>query len=223
MKVSVYIFCCVLIFLLLCGCDANNAQNETTISYTVQNETVEQEEIDYFTTKNKTNVMGKFITEYKAEFDEDFWTTEYDGITPQEYLDGIVKEESIKAKIQLILCREHGIYTDISYSGLYDKAIEYNKTHENSQSVGLTSIPLDSFYDYYLDNGIMELKNILETDKLAPNEEELNEKLKEVKEKYPDKDETEQISIAKDIITEEKYDKYIEELYNAYLEESKAP
>jgi hypothetical protein len=60
--------------------------------------------------------MSKFILEYEAVADDDFWYTPVNGITPERYLYNITKEEVLKAKIQLILCRENNIYEDISLS-----------------------------------------------------------------------------------------------------------
>ncbi len=210
MKQILKIFFCCLFIIILCSC--NNAVDEKVV-FTLNGENVTQSEIDYFTEKYRSQVMSEYITKYGAEINDTFWQTEFDGQTPQEYLDSLVEEETFKAKIQLVLCRENGIYEDISFNGLYNLAVKYNEENSDNNSVGIKTIPLNNFYDYYLDNGVMELKNILGENKLAPTEDELNLKIKEIKAKYKDKDDEEISLISKDILVEEKYDLYLEKLY----------
>lgn len=212
-------FCLALLFSFF-GC-ANNEGREAApepdedIYYTVNNETVTAEEIEYFKEKYTAEVMLKFTSEYGAVFDENFWSTPYEGVTPQEYLDSLVKEVAARAKIELVLCRENGIYEDISFRGLYNLALEYNKAHKDTVSVGLQTIPMATFYTYYIDNGVMELKNILGEGELAPTDQETEQMLVTVKEKYPKLSEDEQLAVARDILTENKYAEYINELYEA--------
>lgn len=214
MKKALYALCIALVIISFCSCKNTENEIKDETIYTINNEIVTQAEAEYFTKKIKPEIISHYIAEYSVVYDESFWTTEYDGTTPQEALENAVKEQIALAKIQLILCREHGIYEDISYRGLYGLALQYNEAHKNNQSVGLTSIPMDSFYDYYLDNGIMELKNILGENELKPTEDEINNTINEIKKKYPNKTEDEQLSIANDIIVEKKYDDYISKLYS---------
>lgn len=211
MKNLIKISLCLILIFILCSCSESKETNKTV--FTVNGEAVTQNEIDYFTNQNRSRVMSKFITEYGAEINDTFWQTEFDGQTPQEYLDALVQEKAIKAKIQLVLCRENGIYEDISYESFYNLAIKYNEENSDKLSVGINTIPLDNFYDYYIDNGVMELKNILGETKLSPTTDELNSKIKEIKDRYKDKDEEELTLIAKEILVEEKYNEYTEDLY----------
>lgn len=201
-----------LIFLFsFASCGESHKGNSETV-FTVNSTPVTKEEVDYFAAKHRTAVMSKYINEYDAVVDNDFWNTKFGETTPQEYLDSLVKKDAVSAKIRLMLCLDHGIYSDISYNALYNLALEYNEEHSGIKTVGLQTIPLESFYDYYIDNGVMELKNILGENELAPTEDEINEKLVEIKRKYSDKDEHEQLAIAKDIIVEEKYSEMLEEM-----------
>lgn len=202
---------CILLALIFLFSFASCKEKSETV-FTVNSAPVSKEETEYFAAKHRTAVMSKYINEYDAVVDNNFWNTKFGETTPQEYLDSLVKKDAVSAKIQLMLCFDHGIYSDISYNALYNLALEYNEEHSGIKTVGLQTIPLESFYDYYIDNGVMELKNILEKNELAPTEEEINEKLVEIKEKYSDKEETEQLAIAKDIIVEEKYADMLEEM-----------
>lgn len=193
---------------LLCSCSAT----KNNVLYFVNGENVTQSEKDYFLVKLRPEVISEYIFEYEIEFDENFWSTPINGQTPQQYVDSLVEKEIIKAKVQLILCKEKGIYEYISFDYLYNKAVEFNKENEKNETVGINNIPLENFYDYYLDNGVAEVKNILGESTLKPTEDEIKNKSEEIKEKYPDKDNEELSSIAKDIMVEEKYEAYIKKL-----------
>lgn len=197
-----------LITILLCSCSVN----ETSSLYTINGEEVTQSEKDYFMVKLRPEVISEYISDYGVEFDENFWTTPVEGRTPQEYVDSLVEKEILKAKVQLILCKEKGIYENISFDYFQNKAVEFNKENEGKETVGINNIPIDNFYDYYIDNGVAEVKNILSESTLKPTENEIKNKSQEIKEKYSDKDNEELSSIAIDILVEEKYEKYIEKL-----------
>ncbi len=203
-----------LLILALCSCSSiySPAAKLEPLNAYINGEPVSWDEIDYFETQHRSEVMSKFILEFDAVADDDFWETPINGTTPQQYLDNIVKEEILKAKIQLILCRENNIYEDISIDSFYNSAIKYNETFSKNGTVGISTISLDTYYDYYIDNGVMELKNILGETTLAPTNDEIENKMIYVKEKYPDKTNEDQLSIAKDILVEEKYEAYIKKL-----------
>ena len=218
MKKSICVLLGIFIIFSFVACKDNEKDKSETI-FTVNSVFVTKEETDYFAAKHRTAIMSKYINEYEAVIDSEFWNKKFGEITPQEELDALVKKEAVSAKIQLLLCLENDIYSDISYRGLYNLAIKYNEEHSGTETVGLQTIPLESFYDYYIDNGVMELKNILEEGELAPTDEEIAEKLIEVQQKYSDKSEDEQISIAKDIIVEEKYDKMLNDMIDKAIVE----
>ena len=200
-----------LLILTLCSCGVGGPAEFEPLNAYINGEPVSWEEIGYFEDQYRSEVMSKFILEYEAVADDDFWYTPVNGVTPQQYLDNLVKEKVLKSKIQLILCRENNIYEDISIDTFWQMKEQHNKTFVNNETIGINKIPY-AYYDYYIDNGVMELKNILGETTLAPTDEEIKNKIISVKEKYPDKTEDEQLSIAKDIIVEEKYDAYIEKL-----------
>lgn len=200
-----------LLILTLCSCVVGGPAEFEPLNAYINGEPVSWEEIDYFEDQYRSEVMSKFILEFDAVPDDNFWETPVNGITPQQYLDNLVKEKILKAKIQLILCRENNIYEDISIDTFWQMKEQHNKTFVNNETIGINKIP-DAYYDYYIDNGVMELKNVLENSTLAPTDDEIANKMISVKDKYSDKTEDEQLSIAKDMIVEEKYDSYIEKL-----------
>ncbi|MBR3802634.1 MAG: hypothetical protein IKK37_04205 [Clostridia bacterium] len=171
MKTVRTILILISVFLLfLCSCAKDEAV--TTVAV-VNGETVTQEEFNYFKARLRADVINYYISEFDAKVDEDFWQKDFNGITPEKDLEDRAISECVKAKIQLVLCRENGIYDDISFAGLRQRAENFN-SQDKSGAIGLKTIEMDTFYTYYIDTGVMELKNILGEKELAPTEEEIN-------------------------------------------------
>ena len=184
---------------------------------TVNGEAVTQAEIDYFKGKLRAEVLNDYLEKYNIEYTENFWQTKIDGKTPEETLDELAREQSIMAKIQFVLMREEGIYGDITYEGLYKKAETFNSENAGKQGVvGIKTIQMSQFYSYYLENGIMELKNIYAEEKLKPTEEEIQQKIIELRdgaESSPDEQLVQDFeNVATDKLITEKYEAYITQL-----------
>ena len=154
----------------LCSCAEDEAV--TTVAV-VNGETVTQEEFEYCKARKRADIINYYISEFNAKVDENFWQTDFNGITPEKDLEDAAVSECVKAKIQLVLCRENGIYDDISFVGLRQRAENFN-SQDKSGAIGLKTIEMDTFYTYYIDTGVMELKNILGEKELAPTQEEIN-------------------------------------------------
>lgn len=174
----------ILIFLILisllcvsgCGNNGNSTEStqptESTTVLAVGNYEITQNEIDYFKSRLRVDVVNYYSSEYGVTDFSDFWDKEFDGQTPTEYLEKKAKSEAIKAKAELSLMKEYEIYDDISFEGLKAKAESFNKEHENSSgTVGITSIDISSFYTYYISNGRLEIINRISEDDPATQEE----------------------------------------------------
>lgn len=211
-KALSFIMVCVMLIMLV-SC-TKETEDKPVAVVTVNGEIVTQAEIDYFKGKFKTELINDYIEKYKIEFTEDFWQKEFDGKTPEEALYEKALEESIMAKIQFMLMRDEGIYDDISFDGLYKKAEAFNAENAGKEGVvGIKSINMSQFYTYYLQNGVMELKNIYAEGKLEPTQEEIDEKINEIIDQYADDiDKQDYESIARDQLKTEKYDAYIAQL-----------
>lgn len=169
-KVSTLLLLSSVFLFLFCSCAKDKA--DTTVAV-VNGETVTKEEFDYFKARQRANVINYYISAFDAAVDEDFWQTDFNGTTPEKDLEDRAINECIKAKIQLVLCRENGIYDDISFAGLRQRAENFN-SQDKSGAIGLKTIDMSTFYTYYIDTGVMELKNMLGEKELAPTEEEIN-------------------------------------------------
>lgn len=196
--------------------DGINGVGSSPAAY-VNGETVTKNELEHFKNRLRAEVMNSFLSEYSCEYSEGFWTTDFDGTMPEQELFERSIEECVMAKLQLVLCREHGIYNDISYEALYKKAVDYND--ENSQkanAVGIKSIGLSQFYTYYLNNGVLELKNLLAEGELKPTEEEIERQLEVISGKVKSgRSEDELYNAAKKLAFDKKYDDYITSLRKA--------
>ncbi len=166
---TILVLISVLLF-LLCSCDEDEVVATVAV---VNGEPITQEEFDYFKARIRADVINYYISEFDAEVDEGFWQRDFNGITPEKDLENRAISECVKAKIQLVLCREYEIYDDISFAGLRQRAENFNR-QDKSGAIGLKTINMDTFYTYYIDTGVMELKNILGEKELAPTGEEIN-------------------------------------------------
>lgn len=199
----------LLILVLLCSCGkAEEAKSESTtpeadaVYALVNGEEITFAETEYFKTRYKSDIINDYAEKYGVEDFADFWDKDFDGTTPAQALEKRAFDEAVSAKIKLVLMRENGIYEDISFAALKQKALDYNAQHKNKGAdVGIKTVDLNSFYTYYISTGEMELKNRLAGGELKPTEEELNA----VKEKNPELTENGLIDAA----VAPKYKKYI--------------
>lgn len=164
-------FCIVLLCFSACSVDTVS-KNQEIIDETA----VTSQEIDYFKNRLKSDIINEFAAKYNIEDFSDFWNTIFGGESPADVLTQRAEEEARFAKKQLLMMKEYGIYDDISYSALKYKAETYNDTYKNSQShVGLNSINMDSFYTYYIENGMLDLVNIYYEETYVPSEEKIEQ------------------------------------------------
>lgn len=130
-------------------------------SFVVNGEAVEKSEIDYFKNRIKNQILAEYAEEYNITDFSDFWDSDYNGRSPKKDLEERSVSMAVRAKVELVEMKKEGIYDDISFDRLMEKALQYNKEHENvKNTVGILSIDMNSFYTYYLTNGEHELKNI---------------------------------------------------------------
>ena len=162
------------IVLSLCACSVsyNKHKDKNDDVGSVNGFNITQDEIDYFTKRLRSNVISKYVNDYGIEYSDDFWNRDVSGTTPEIYLFDSAFDECVRAKIQLIKCKEYGIYDDIDYSALKAKAEQFNKDNEGKKTVGITSIDMDVFYTYYVETGALALKNKLIENNVIKDESE---------------------------------------------------
>ena len=202
---------CILMSVCLFSCGKEEKTDE--VYATVNGEEIMSREIEYFSSKERANVIGEYMQKYDITIAEDFWSQEYDGKTPQQELDRRALEKAVEAKIKLVQMKEQGIYDDISYNGLYRRAVEFNKKNENAQGVvGVKTIDLEQFYTYYISTGEMELENLLSESKLKPSDEEVSKYAETYSETLKNETQDSINRIAQSKVASDKYEKYISKL-----------
>lgn len=196
---------CILFSLVSCAKEETAKTDiRDNVHATVDGAEITAEEINYFKTRLRANIINEYAEKYNISDFSDFWDTEYSGTTPTEDLLNRAVEEAADAKQKFLLMLDNGVYDDISFKGLKERAEKYNAEHKDAEgTVGIKTIDIESFYTYYISTGEMELKNILAEGELKPTEEEIAEAANE----NPELTENGVISR----IVDEKYGKLISE------------
>lgn len=180
---------------------------------TVNGEDITIAEISYFSARERASVITGYMSATGQSWSEECWDAEYEGSTPREILAQKTLDDAVAAKVKLIEMKKNDIYDDITYNGLYQRAVNYNKEHENAAgTVGLKTIDLSTFYTYYVSTGSMALENILGEDLLKPTEEEKTSWLAEHEAGFDEVGRENADSIALNSVIREKYDAYIADL-----------
>ena len=212
-KKTLYAAVLLAVLMLLYGCSEDNTKAEGDVVFYVNGDEVTQAELTYFENSLRAEVMSYFVSEYSAEYSEDFWTCEYNGKTPYAELRSRAIEKCTDAKLRLALCREYGIYTDISFAALRQKAEQFNLSAEDSTGPGITKINMNSFYTYYLETGELELVNRMARDKLSASDADIEEYISGLNQNdYPEIPADELTVYASRRIIAQKYEEYIEQL-----------
>ena len=204
----------VIMIAAFCSCGENEKsdtaeESSNEIVTTFEGENITREEVDYFSTELRSEVINYYSSEYGVTDFGDFWDKKFGDETPREYLEKLATEKAIKSKAELLFMKEYEIYDDISYEGLKTLAEKYNEEHKDAKgTVGITSIDLSTFYTYYISTGRLELINRM-SDENPPSQEEIENYRNENK---LDDDITDNYIINK--LTEENYEKLLEERLN---------
>ena len=196
--------CLLLLLSLFVGCGKQSQPPQTVVA-TINGEAITDREIDYFIKRNRTQIINRYAEQYGLTDFSDFWDKPFDGVTPRQALEQKALEDACDAKIRLLLMRDKGVYDDISFAGLENRAKAYNAEHENQKNtVGIRTIDLTTFYTYYLSTGEMTLKTLLGEAELKPASSEI--------EAYMSSHDgiTEQGAIS--YIVDERYETYIADL-----------
>ena len=209
---TIHALAALLLAASLSGCSGNT--DNAPAAGSVNGETVAAAEIDYFKTRLRADVIQYFAQEYSANVtDAGFWQTPYGGVTPEKELSNRAFDACVRAKIQLVLMREKGIYEDISYQGLYDRAVAFNNRGASGEGApGLQTIRLANFYTYYIDTGVMELKNVLAADEIKPSPAGIAARADALATENPGAGRAELENLAKAALVDEAYQKYIDRL-----------
>lgn len=140
---------------------------------------VTEQEFEAAMSLERVGVIHEFQTTYGAEYDQDFWTTSYNGITPTDIIRKRALDRCITIKLQQIAAVKAGIIEekDISYSGFLNLLKKENERRQlalkNGQVIyGPQSYGEEEYYQYTINNMVIGLKEELAKSELdlSPNE-----------------------------------------------------
>lgn len=132
----------------------------------VDNEPISKDEISLCAEEFRSEVIAYFYNTYKAEQDENFWSTSFDGEVPANLLRDKAFSKAVEIKVQQIMCKEIGIVEDISYETFKKELKTENKRRQNAVSdgepiYGPEQYSEASYYTYLHNNRLLKLKSFL--------------------------------------------------------------
>lgn len=202
-KVGIIGILMLTVIIMLASC----TKNESGVMLYIGSEKVETDEFMMFASGHKAQTVQYFTNKYNAEYTEGFWTKDFDGQTPWEYLSNEVIKELTEIKMLQKLAKKEGVLKSAGYSDLIktmNKTNEQRKQQKMNQEVvyGVTKY---SPYEYYSDS-MAKLKIKLKqkmTENTEPNEEKLRGFYEEIKDTYYKKSNETNITVYKFPLEEE--------------------
>lgn len=154
----------ILCVIALCACGKDDG--ETDIAFTeagayVNEIEISVQEIDFFTMRGRTEILDEYMKKYEVRDLANFWTTEFDGKTPQTVLDERALNQASEAKVKFNEMKNKGIYDDVTWEYFRKKAQSFNDSLGESEEEQAKKIDMSTFYLYYLEEGEKELKSLL--------------------------------------------------------------
>ena len=165
-------------------------ENEDTTIFTIDGYPVSSEEFDLFLRAQRASTAQHFYEVYGAENDGDFWTTEYDGQTPEEYNEEKALEEITAYKMERILACERGITESVDYSDLMQEMDAVNEKNGTGRQNGEIAYGVKEYSPWQYLNYIRSkcsselLKDECRRCKDSISEETLKERYEEERQAY---------------------------------------
>lgn len=146
---------------------------------TVDGYGVTEEEFMLFLRDQKAATVNYFWVNYKAESDDKFWTSEFDGVTPLDYAKEKALAAVVQAKEEFILASERGILEYKDYGGMMEEMEEENaqrasKKDSGDAFYGLSEFTPFTYYQYLNGNIRSELEHSQE-ELVEPTKKQLEE------------------------------------------------
>lgn len=137
---------------------------------TVNGEPVYSQEFKLIMGDNIPIIYSYFKTKHGVEGTKDFWTTNFEGEKPLEFLKKKTLDKVIEIKTEQILCKKKGIIKDISYPVFLESLKNENnlrkeKIKKGQVIYGPQEYGEKEYFFYLLSNQIIDLKDeLLQTD-----------------------------------------------------------
>ena len=140
---------------------------DTTTVATVNGVEISAGELKNEMQRNRSDVLQYFKDTYDADTNNSkFWSTDFDGQTPTQYLRDLSLTKVSSYKLQQQLAYEYNIIADYSYQGFLDAMEKENAQRaqkvQNGEAIyGPQSYDKDTYYDYTFSNMVIALKDSL--------------------------------------------------------------
>ncbi|MFV0342416.1 MAG: hypothetical protein ACK5JH_05915 [Anaerocolumna sp.] len=166
-------------------------QKDEIVAY-VDKEPITAQEITLQINTNRAAMSAYFNDRYQAEYNKDFWTTDYNGEVPVDKLFEEALENSINNKLIQMISKEKGLIDTISFKALLDELNKENESREeaikNNEAVyGPQQYDEQTYYNMKLSNMLSSLKKSFSSE-YALTKEELLQKYEEIRDDYKQED-----------------------------------
>ncbi len=143
---------------------------------------VRKDEFLFFMQKRRAETASYFQRQYGLEFGKDFWETKIDGTTPLEYIKTETANEIARIKAIQALALKYKIADDVSFKSIL---AEFNATGGRLMEEGeIFSMQFYRFYDYYISNLEIAVKNKVIENEVRYSESDLLSLYEETKQNY---------------------------------------
>lgn len=179
--------CIAMAALTSCG------KSDEGIALYIGTESVQTDEFMLFAARKKAETVRYFADKYGAEYGNDFWTSDFDGESPQQYLSDAVVQQLTEIKMLQKLAKKEDVMKSNSYSDLIATMQKANEQRKKQKENGEPVYGVVEYtpYEYYSDSMAklrISLKEKLK-EKLDPDEDTLREYYEKIKDVYYKKSE----------------------------------
>ncbi|WP_141505496.1 hypothetical protein [Paenibacillus luteus] len=168
------IFACLLAA-ILGGCAVHHDGGKESIASNVHadeivakvnGEPIRLGELALLMARKRSETIRYFFDTYQAEDSAEYWTTDYEGERPIDWLKAAALEEAVRIKVQQIIAKDEGIVERIDYTAFRE---DWQKENERrlkaAEKKELLYGPLqyeeNTYYDYLFSNMVLQYKEML--------------------------------------------------------------
>jgi len=131
---------------------------------TVDNEPIRYGELLLLMNRKRSEAIRYFYDRYQAEDHGDYWTTDYGGEKPIEWLKAAALEDVIQIKVQHMMAKDEGIIEHIDYIDFRNDWLAENKRREQAHKTkeliyGPRQYEEIVYYEYVLSNIVLKMKD----------------------------------------------------------------
>lgn len=155
----------------------------------VNQEAISQKEFAFFLDQQKASVYDYFKQKYGAGDSPSFWSDSFGGEVPMNKAKQQAMDQLVKAKVQQIEAKKHGILDDASYDAFLSNLKKENERRSAAIAkgeiiYGPTQYTEQMYYGYVLSNLAIKLKNTIAEKSWKITESDLQSYYNQIKSKY---------------------------------------